>query len=318
MTRVRKLWPLALALIGIAGFVYAGWKVMSKPPAPEDDEYVDVAPPPAAPGERFEVVRTHELTETRGYKGNVSGEGLIEIRAPKGMLVPIVKIHHEHGDFVKKGDPLITLDRKQVEDAIVEAREAGRDADVLRFEGYLEHVVLRAPVDGQVHDIKLDTGNIPIEVGIPLMTLADRSSYVFVALVPNEVAVKSANLGREVLIHLDAGIGDVRGTVTAHDATGERNLDVPGGYMAVVASLPPTPGVEQDLAGELRLAAAVKKVGLVPQRAVTWRGDTGVVRVAEDGEVLERTIQHGAKVGDDIIVLYGVFPGESVLVPDVD
>ena len=55
--------------------------------------------------------------------------------------------------------------------------------------------------------------------------------------------------------------------------------------------------------------------GLVPKKAVEWRDDVPVVRVFEEGEILERTLRVDGEEGDDYVVLYGVSVGESVVVP---
>ena len=46
-----------------------------------------------------------------------------------------------------------------------------------------------------------------------------------------------------------------------------------------------------------------------------WRDEVPVVRVFEDGEILERTVRIEGEEDGQYVVLYGVNVGESVVVP---
>ena len=321
MTRkITTWWPLLLAVAGVGLLAWSGWRLVSAPPEDPYADEIDDDEEPEPPrdllvGEHFDKVIAKEVDVLQEFRGRVRGEGTIEIRAPKGMLVPVVEIHHEHGDFVNEGDPLITLFGEQVEKALEEARAQGDEASVRRFESYLEHVVLRAPVDAQVLEIWCDQGQTPIDQGIPLMTLADRSSYSFVVMLPEDVLRTSAPMGTRLDIQLDDDLGTVKGTVNSLGDTTEGRLPAPPGFVNVILGLDEHEGLEPDLAGMIRVPASKQIAGLVPKAAVEWRGDVPVVRVFEDGEILERTLRLDGEEGDQYIVLYGVNVGESVVVP---
>ncbi len=317
MTRhVTRLWPLLLGVAGIGMLAWSGWRLVNAPPADPDADVLDEEPPrDLLVGEHFEKVVAKEIDVYQEFKGRVKGEGTIEIRAPQGMRVPVIKIHHEQGDFVDAGEPLLTLAGEQVEKALAQAREAGDSEKIARFEEYLEHVVLRAPVDAQVLSIWVDLGNTPIDVGIPMMTLADRSSFSFVVMVPEDVMRMSAPIGAKLDIRLEDDLGSVVGTVTSHGATTEGRLVAVGGYVNVILSLAEHEGIEENLGGVVRIPASKQTAALVPQKAVTWRGDVPIARVFEDGEILERTLRVEGEQGDAYVVLYGVNVGESVVVP---
>ena len=314
----RAWLPWLFVAIGLAGFVYAGLRIALS----TSDDAPAAVPPAAEPvetaGGDWVAVDVVELHDVVRHKGRVHGEGMTEVRAPRGMRVPIVKIHVEPGDFVEEGDVLITFFREQIEKAIEKVKAEGRLDDARRFEGYLDHVQLKAPVAGQVYEIWRDVGHVPIDDGIPLVTLADRTGFVFVANVPEDAAARSAAIGTKVTVELDAGIGEVEGTVVALDATGSDAVPTVGGYTPVIVSLPETAGLEPDLAGVLLLPSSLRQVAVVPARAVEYHVETPVVRVWEDGEAVERTIKVGDRRGDDLVIEYGVFPGEKVFVPDVD
>ena len=321
--RFVSWWPILLALAGIAMLAWTGLRLVTLPDRPsgeedydpdEDDDY-DEPPADLLVGEHFQVVRAKEVDVYQTFKGRVKGEGQHPIRAPKGMLVPVLVIHKEPGEFVEKGDPLITLAGEQVEKALEEARAAGDQEKIERFEMYLEHVVLRAPVDGQVLHIWCDPGHIPVDEGIPMMTLADRSSFTFVVMLPEDVLRSSAPMGAELEIELEDGLGTVQGTVTSLGETAEGRLPALGGQVNVILGLAAHEGLEDGLAGEVRVPASRQVAGLVPKKAVEWRDGVAVVRVAEAGTILERTLRIDGEEGDDYRVLYGVNVGESVVVP---
>jgi multidrug efflux pump subunit AcrA (membrane-fusion protein) len=311
------MWPLALAIAGVGMLAWSGWHLASGPAEETWEEEADVDSPPRdlLVGEHFQKVVAKEIDVYQEFKGRVQGEGTIEIRAPQGMRVPVIKIHHEHGDFVDAGDPLLTLAGEQVEKALAEAREAGDEEKIARFESYLDHVVIKAPVDAQVLEIWCDPGNVPVDQGIPLMTLADRSSFSFVVLLPEDVMRSSAAIGTRLEIELAHGIGKVMGTVTSLGETTQGRMDTIGGHVNVILGLEEHEGLERDLAGVVRVPASKQIAGLIPKKAVEWRGDTPVVRVFEDGEVLERTVRLDGEEGERYVVLYGVNVGESVVVP---
>ncbi len=315
MSDVRRMWPLALALAGIGMLAYSGYRLVMAPDERVFEETDAVAPNDLLRGEHFQSVREHQMVVRQGFKGRVSAEGTHEIRAPEGMRVPVVRVHREHGEFVDKGEPLITLDREQVEKALTEARERKDTANIARFEHYLENVVLRAPADGQVLTIWTEIGQVPFDVGIPLVVITDRSSFSFVALVPEDVAAASANIGAKVEVELVDDLGTVTGTVTAHDELLGKPLPQVGGHVTVIVGLEEHDGIENELSGRLMLPSTKRVVGLVPRGAVRYEGDAAIVRVWEDGEVLERTVKAGGLEGDDVVIEYGIFPGDQVVVP---
>ena len=316
--RMTSYWPVGLAIAGIGMLGWSAWQMATTPAAdPYADEEEELEEPPRdlLVDEHFHKVAAKEINVYQEFKGRVHGEGTIEIRAPRGMRVPVVKIHHEHGDFVDAGEPLLTLAGEQVEKALEEARAARDEEKIARFEEYMKHVVLRAPVDAQVLEIWVDLGNTPVDEGIPMMTLADRSSFSFVVMLPEEVLRMSAAIGTKLDIQLADDLGVVVGTVNSHGKTTTGQVEALGGHVGVILGLEPHEGIEDNLAGAIRVPASKQQAALVPKKAVSWHEDVPTVRVFEDGEILERTLRIDGEEGDSYIALYGVNVGESVVVP---
>jgi multidrug efflux pump subunit AcrA (membrane-fusion protein) len=305
-----RLWPFAFAAVGVVGLGYASFRWMHDEPMPVDVAEEEAPVVDTGSDEHYEKVRPHLVDELSTYRGEVKAGSPIPVRAPQGMRVPIVKIHHEQGEFVKKGDTLVTLAREPIERAAADAKAKGDTVNEQRFRGYLDSVELKAPCDGVVDQIYRTLGEVPIDEGIPLVTLQDRSAFRFVVRVPGDVQRQSMELGTKFDVELDDDQGTVRGTVSAFDpAVGP---DVP-----VVLSLEPHEGIMDRTAGAVRVASGRIEAGLIPKTAVTHHGDVPIVRAWDPAtkSITERTVKLGDTIGPDVVVLGGVFAGDSVVVP---
>jgi multidrug efflux pump subunit AcrA (membrane-fusion protein) len=305
-----RLWPLAIAAVGVAGIVYAAFRMQDGGEQAGDGLGPEQPVGSAGPNEHFEKVRPHKVDELSTYRGKVRAGSAIDVRAPRGMRVPVVKIHHEAGDFVKKGDVLVTLDRTQIDKAIEKAKAEGRTDDERRFRGYLEFVEIKAPCDGVVGEIQRTLGETPIDDGIGLVTVQNKDAFCFVVRVPVDVQQLSMPLGTSFDVVLEGDLGTVKGAVI--DFEKPEGTDVP-----VVLQLEPHEGIEDRLEGTVRVASGRVEVGLVPKTAVTKRGDVPIVRVWDPATraVGERTVKLGEEIGPDVVILAGAFEGDSVVVP---
>ena len=304
-----RLWPVAVAAIGVAGLVFAAFRMQGDGDANDGAE--PAAPTgEAGPNEHFEKVRPHLVDEFSTYRGKVKAGSAIDVRAPRGMRVPIEKIHHETGDFVKKGELLVTLNRTQIDKAIEKAKAEGRTDDEKRFRGYLDFVEIRAPCDGVVDQIQRTLGEVPIDDGIGLMTLQNKDAYRFVVKVPLDVQQLSMSLGVKFEVVLDHDLGTVNGAVIEFQ-------NPEGGDIPVVLALEPHEGIEDQLDGTIRVASGRAEAGLVPKTAIVMRGDVPVVRVwdAESRSTVDKTVRLGVEIGPDVVILAGAFEGDSVIVP---
>jgi hypothetical protein len=196
---------------------------------------------------------------------------------------------------------------------------------VERFKSYLAADPLRAPMDARVSEIWVELGSVPLDNGIPLMTLVSVDNFAFDVSVPKDVAVQYALLGLEVETRIEGLPSPVMGVIAAHDAVAPDDpaAVTESDHTRVSIALESVDGLEKDMTGYALLPHGTKEIPLVPKRAVEWRGDVPVVRALEDGEILERTIRiardsggwrtHGAFY----VVEYGVFAGQGVIVPAV-
>jgi multidrug efflux pump subunit AcrA (membrane-fusion protein) len=323
----KQMWPLMVALIGVAGFIYAGWRLASAPAPDPDDAEVSHAAVDPDPGTRWGLVEKREAPAYRPFPGRVRAQGDIPIRAPQGMRVSVVKIHHEMGEEVKKGEPLITFDKTRIEKAIAQAEAAGETEKVERFKMYLDNAVLVAPEDGIVATIWTRLGEVPYDKGIPLMDLASRSSFAIVAMLPQEVVGESVPIGLKVTATVEGVEEPFEALVTSHDQGGIDQVATPveGDHVPVSFAIDGRAGLEEDMTAIVRIPHGTQEIVLVPRAAVEWRENVAVVRVAEDGEVLEKTIRVAQDEtgawrieGAYYVIEYGVAPGQGVIIPAVD
>jgi hypothetical protein len=140
--------------------------------------------------------------------------------------------------------------------------------------------------------------------------MADKSSYRFVVQVPGDVQRAAMEISKKFVVDLADDKGSVKGVVVSFEAPVD--TDVP-----VVIALEPHEGIEARLAGTVRVASGRKEAGLIPKSAVIKRGDASFVRAydAESKSIGEKSVVLGAEIGADVVVLSGVFTGDSVVVP---
>ena len=117
-------------------------------------------------------------------------------------------------------------------------------------------------------------------------------------------------LGTKYEIELEDDLGTVSGTVVAFDPPA--GTDVP-----VVIGLEPHEGIQDRLAGAVKVASGRQEAGLIPKTAVSKRGDVAIVRAwnTDSKSIGERTVKLGREIGPDVVILAGVFKGDSVVVP---
>jgi hypothetical protein len=310
VTSPLRLWPLAFAAIGAAGLGYAIWQWTR--PADEPIEVESEEPPVVAPteNEHYEKARQHYVDQYATYAGVVKAGTPDVLKMPIGFRVPVVKVWHEPGDFVKKGDRLMSFHREQIEKAIERADAEGKADDAKRFRGYLELADLKAPYDCVVVTVDRTLGEVPLDEGIGVMTIANPAGFRFTAQIPGEVQRVATPIGTKFDVELDADKGTAKGSVAEFRPAAGTDVNI-------VLSLEPHEGLEENLAGTIRVASGRQEAALVPKAAIVRRGDVQVLRVwdPESRSITDRTIKLGDETGPDVVVLAGVFPGDSIVVP---
>ncbi len=317
-----RTWPVWLALLGVGLIAYGSWSLLTNEKWSDDEEYFseDEGVPPdeelLGSDERYELVDSIEVDRFETFAGDVRAGGVEEIRALQGMRVEVVKIHREQGELFEKGDPLISFNEERIQRALDDAKKAGETQKISRFQTYWDNRVLYAPANGQVVEIMTALGEVGYDEGKPLMTITDPTKWRFVVVLPVEIAVNTMPLGAKFTIELPEGMGTTLGTVTRLAELDAEFIDPhsDGKTSTVALGLDPHEGLEANLEATLRVPTGSRELSVVPRAAVRFYGSTPVVRVFEDGEILERTLSGILEKDDVYIVEQGVHPGEAVVI----
>ena len=176
-------------------------------------------------------------------------------------------------------------------------------------------VDVRAPIDGTVVERGANAG-LNVEVGMPIFTIADLSS-VWVVGELYEQDFARVRLGTKALVTIPGAPEPVQGAVSYIDPqvsaatrTGKVRMELPN----------PGQRMRLGMYVDLQLSAAgppASGTGVtVPKSAVQTVGDRAVVYVkaAAPGQFSERTVTLGAATGQQVQVIAGLSPGESVVV----
>jgi RND family efflux transporter MFP subunit len=172
---------------------------------------------------------------------------------------------------------------------------------------------IRSPIDGVVVARQIRDGEIATP-GAPLVVLEGREHLLFRFAAP-QASLGAFAPGAAVPLMLDGlggapVIGRVRGVVPSADPATRR--------YAVEVELPPGGAVTAGMFGYVRLPPAGggpdEGVVTAPAAAVVDRGGlTGVFVVGRDRRAAFRWLRLGERIGDRVVVISGLAPGETML-----
>ena len=327
------------------------------------------APPPAVLV--AEVARKTVQIQSE-FVAQTDAKDTVEIRARVPAFLEAQ--HFTEGTLVKKDQLLFTLDKREYESKLLQAKaqleaaqaRLGKDetderrlkplaerkavpqqdydnaaanllaaragvsaakASVVDAELNLSYCTIRSPIAGLIGKRMVDPGNL---VGKSEATLLDTVSSVDPIRVNATVSEaeylkfaaqfkeKGAPAGGAVLelILADGTVFPRKGKVVIVD----RAVDVKTGTLKLVAEFPNPDGrLRPGQFGRVRAPVeVVQDAILVPKRAVQEvQGSQTVLVVGPDNMVALRTIRPGESVGQSLIVLDGVKPGERVIVDGI-
>lgn len=246
------------------------------------------------------------------------------------------------GAAVKKGQPLVLLDQRDVQAGLAraEAEAENAGAQLARMEGLfkeesvakqeldnarraakvaeagrqaalaqLSYTIIRAPFDGVVVEKKIEVGELA-SPDQPLVKIEDPSRFRLEATLA-ESDLKSVARGDLIPVVVDAlGPEPARGTVAQILPTGDPATHT----FLVKIDLPPLPGLKSGMFGRMQLDKGSASSLVLPRTAVMERGQlTGVFVVGPDTQAHLRYVKVGRSLDGDVEVLSGVNAGERVL-----
>jgi RND family efflux transporter MFP subunit len=202
--------------------------------------------------------------------------------------------------------------RQQAALARRDLARAGQDqakAALAQARTSFDYTRLRAPFDGVITEKKADTGTLAAP-GMPIFTLEDVRRYRLEATV-NETDLSGVKMSQPVPVLVDAlGDSELKGKVAQIVPAAD-----PGSRSFLVKiDLPADPRLRSGLFGRAQFPRGQRNSLLIPRTAVVDRGQLQGVFVLDQNKIAAlRYVTVGRRSGDNVEVLAGLQPGESLV-----
>lgn len=317
--------PLFCVLAGCGGNESTSAKTADSPAAAVKTQTAISKPHMAAE----EVVGTVRSKLRAAVEAKVSGRVLEYTAVP--------------GQMVKAGDLLATLDAREVQAKVDQAKatleNAKRDFDrqqkliatnattrrefdsaqarvevgeaaVSEAETMMSYARVTAPFDGVITHKLADVGDLAMP-GKPLLEIEAPTDLRFEANLP-EALLGNVKLGDKIKVMI-ASVGGPLEAVVSEIAP---VADAVSRTFQVKLDLPPTEGLRTGQFGRASVPVAEVMLLLVPQSAVIKRGQMEMVFVVRDGKATLRLVKTGKVIDGQVEVLSGLEEGEMVVTDD--
>jgi RND family efflux transporter MFP subunit len=173
---------------------------------------------------------------------------------------------------------------------------------------FLDFATVVAPFTGIVVDKVIEPGDT-VTPGQTMLTLYDPSRMQLVVSVRESLA-STLRVGQQLPAKLESLGYDCMAAVSEIVP----KADVSSRSFEVKVSGPCPPGVYTGMFGRLMIPLEDQQVLLVPQAAIERVGQLELVHVAQDGELVRRSVQLGTRFSDQVEVLSGLRAGEKVMI----
>lgn len=341
MKRLRPSPALMKPMIALAGLlamiIYAGGYLHDK----VSPETLDSAPGmPIPSGAVLHKVGETTHPVTVDLVGTVASDRRIQISSRMSAYVEEVLV--SAGDRVTNGQWLVRLDERELREQLAAAEAQGNQAlaefrrtqqlfqrnaateqaltaaeaafqsaraQVDRVKATLSYARVRAPIDGVVTERKVEAGDLA-NPGQLLLTLFDPVNMRLEVPVPVRLIDRFA-IGQEFTAVLDHPAAFFPAVVT--EIVGE--IDAQSRTRRVKLRLSQTDGgILPGAFGRIRLSLDAPPALVVPQASVIRIGQLDQVMLVRDGRMVNRMVQLGRTVGDNVEVLAGLRPGDMIVV----
>lgn len=191
------------------------------------------------------------------------------------------------------------------------ARQRVAEAAMTEAETMLTYTRVVAPFAGVVVRKLADIGDLA-SPGRPLLELEDPDHLRLEADVP-EALIDRVAIGAELQLRIASLDRDLTGKVAEIAPSAD-----PGSrtFLAKI-DLPSEPGLRAGQFGRASIPVGQSAALRVPAAAVLQRGQLETAFVVEDGRAKLRLVKTGKRVGDDVELLSGIDPGETIVVEGV-
>ena len=202
---------------------------------------------------------------------------------------------------------VIKAKERQVDAQIKAAR-----SQVAVAKSYLNYTIVRSPINGQVVNKMIDSGNL-VAPGRPILALADEKDYRLYVSVEESLR----NIIREgdpVTIQFTSG-----SPVPTKVARVVPDVDPRTRTFTVKVMIPPTlTGIRPGMFGRAIFHLPEQKTLLIPYKSVVQRGQLEFTYVVTPKNLCQmRLVKLGKRYGDKIEVLSGLEAGEKIIEEDL-
>ncbi len=245
------------------------------------------------------------------------------------------------GQEVAQGAPLITLDAREVQARLDQARavlsQAEKDfqrlepllkssaisrqdfdaadaklrvskSSVAEAETLLTYTKITAPFAGIITRKLADVGDLAMP-GKALLEIESPATLRFEADVP-EALMERIKMGQELPVMLNVLPKPVSGKVAEIAPIAD-----PGSRTFLVKlDLPQVQAIRAGQFGRMKVTVGESKAPLLPATAVSRRGQMELVRIAADGRASLRIVKTGKRLDSQVEIVSGLELGESVIV----
>jgi RND family efflux transporter MFP subunit len=192
-------------------------------------------------------------------------------------------------------------------DAVL-ARQRVAQASVSEAEAMLTYTKVAAPFAGVVVRKLAEIGDLATPAR-PLLELEDPANLRLEADVP-ETLIDRVHMGAELAVHIASIERELTGTVAEIAPSADPSSRT---FLAKI-DLPAEPALRVGQFGRASIAVGESAALRVPAAAVLRRGQLETAFVVEQGRARLRLVRTGKVVGDDVELLAGIDPGETIVV----
>jgi membrane fusion protein (multidrug efflux system) len=178
------------------------------------------------------------------------------------------------------------------------------EAEAKTLLGYMEIV---APFDGVITRKLADVGDLATP-GKTLLQMENPATLRLEADVPAAL-IGNVKLGEPLAVSIAGVNNDITGTVAEMSPAADPNSRT----FLVKLDLPAAPGLRSGQFGRVAVPVGEVSAIRVPVSAVVQRGQMEIVFVVTNGHAGLRLVKTGARVGDEVEVVSGLDPGETVV-----
>ena len=284
----------------------------------------------------IDVAHSQDVAQSKSYTANVEAENVNNIAPATPNRIKTIAV--DAGDRVTKGQILVTLDRANIDQLLINLEQIEReynravqlleigggtqqavdqlkaqlDAARSQYDNLLENTVLTSPITGVVTARNYDPGDMT--GNLPVLTVGQLSPVVKVLIGISENDMALVRKGMPVTVALDAFPDETfEGTVNRIYPTIDTSTRT---FMAEVRIANPGERIKPGMFARVGFDMGTKHNVVVPDRAVVKQTGSGnkYVYTYSNGRVAYKKVELGQRLGDSYELISGINDGDTVVI----